>query len=383
MTEIVLLIVCAVLAVTVIALLISLKKKSGGGDDEKIIREIKRKSELDDLKNKALIDSLDRAINSQTNVMVAAEERLNKTLKDFSDKNEKQLAEMRYTVDEKLNATLEQRLASSYNIIAENLNKVAIGIGEVNKLADSVGDIKRVFTNVKVRGTWGEIMLDSLLGEMLSKEQYVKNCRLNPAVDAFVDFAVLMPDKSGVDTYLPIDSKFPIEEYNRLAAADTPEAQKLAEKGLATAVKRQADSIREKYIYPPLTTDFAIMYFPVEGLFAEVIKNDELSAYLHARRVMPCGPTNLGALLNALQVGFKTVAIENRSRELWQLLSVFKSEFIKFSALLEKTGKKLQEAQESIDLAAKRTKTIERKLKTVEISGSDSEIEPEFPINDE
>lgn len=382
MTEIVLLIICCLLAVTVVLLLVT-GKKGGNGDNAKVIEEIKRKSELDDLKNKALIDSLDRAITTQTNIITASEERLNRTLKEFSDKNEKQLAEMRYTVDEKLNETLEKRLASSYNIIAENLNKVAVGIGEVNKLADSVGDIKRVFTNVKVRGTWGEIMLDTLLSEMLSKEQYVKNCRLNPNADAFVDFAVLMPDKSGVDTYLPIDSKFPIEEYNRLVAATTPESQKLAEKGLATAVKRQADSIKEKYVYPPLTTDFAIMYFPIEGLFAEVIKNDELSAYLHARRIMPCGPTNLGALLNSLQVGFKTVAIESRSRELWQLLSVFKSEFIKFSAMLEKTGKKLQEAQESIDLAAKRTKTIERKLKTVEISGTDGEIEPEFPINNE
>lgn len=367
MTEIILIVACVVLSALTIILAVS--KKSDGG----VIREIKKKSEMDDLKNKALIDSLDRAIATQTTVIANSEERINKTLKEFSEKNEKQLAEMRYTVDEKLNATLEQRLASSYNIIAENLNKVAVGIGEVNKLADSVGDIKRVFTNVKVRGTWGEIMLDALLGEMLSKEQYIKNCRLNPAVDAFVDFAVLMPDKSGIDTYLPIDSKFPIEEYNRLISATDPEKQKLAEKGLATAVKRQADSIKEKYIYPPLTTDFAIMYFPIEGLFAEVVKNDELSAYLHARRVMPCGPTNLGALLNGLQVGFKTVAIENRSRELWQLLSVFKSEFIKFSALLEKTGKKLQEAQESIDMAARRTKTIERKLKTVEISGSDDE----------
>lgn len=333
MTEIILLSVCAVLLVIVIILLLTSKK---AGNNANVIQEIKRKSDLDDIKNKALIDSLDRAINSQTNIIASSEDRINKTLKEFSDKNQKALEDMRYTVDEKLNITLEKRLASSYNIIAENLNKVAIGIGEVNKLADSVGDIKRVFTNVKVRGTWGEIMLDTLLSEMLSKEQYVKNCRLNPTVDAFVDFAVLMPDKSGVDTYLPIDSKFPIEEYNRLVSADNPEQQKLAEKGLMVAVKRQADSIKEKYIYPPLTTDFAIMYFPVEGLFAEVIKNDELSAYLHKRRIMPCGPTNLGALLNSLQVGFKTVAIENRSRELWQLLSVFKTEFIKFSVMLEK-----------------------------------------------
>jgi DNA recombination protein RmuC len=172
----------------------------------------------------------------------------------------------------------------------------------------------------------------------------------------------VLPDKNGEKTYLPIDSKFPIEEYQRLIdSEDKTESEKL----LASAIKRQADSISLKYIFPPLTTDFAIMYFPIEGLYAETIKNDTLMAYLHKKRIMACGPTNLGALLNSLQVGFKTVAIEQRSRELWQLLSAFKVEFEKFSLLLEKTGKKLSEAQDAIDLATKRTKTIGRKLSGV------------------
>lgn len=375
MTEIILLIIVILLLLVAIALIVVGKRDGAAG-------EIKRQSDMNDIRNKALIESMDRAINAQSRIIADSEERTARAIREFSEKNEVALKEMRYTVDEKLNSTLEQRLASSYNIIAENLNKVAMGIGEVNKLADSVGDIKRVFTNVKVRGTWGEIQLETLLSEMLTKEQYVRNCRLNPAVDAFVDFAVVMPDKTGAVTYLPIDSKFPIEEYNRLAAVTDPEQARLAERGLANAVKRQADSIAEKYIYPPNTTDFAIMYLPVEGLYAETLKNDDLNAYLHKRRIMACGPTNLGALLNSLQVGFKTVAIENRSRELWQLLAVFRTEFVKFSALLEKTGKKLAEAQESIDMAARKTKNIERKLKNVEELGGEVQTSL-FDINRE
>lgn len=361
MTDILLIIAIVLLVALLIILLV--KKKT---DNSEVVGEIKKQEALSDIKNKALIDSFDRAISVQNRLIAESENRTNQTIKEFSEKNEKALNEMRFTVDEKLNANLEQRLASSYSIISENLNKVAVGIGEVNKLADSVYDMKRIFTNVKTRGTWGETLLDNLLSEMLTSGQYVKNCRLNPSVDAFVDFAVVMPDKTGEKTYLPIDSKFPVEEYNRLISAQTAEQQKIAEKGLVTAIKRQADSIKEKYIYPPITTDFAIMYFPVEGLFAETLKNDELCAYLHKRRIMACGPTNLGALLNSLQVGFKTVAIESRSRELWQLLSAFKTEFNKFSIMLEKTGKKLAEAQESIDMATKRTKNIERKLGGVE-----------------
>lgn len=361
MTDILLIIAIVLLVALLIILLV--KKKT---DNSEVVDEIKKQEALSNIKNKALIDSFDRAISVQNRLIAESENRTNQTIKEFSEKNEKALSEMRFTVDEKLNANLEQRLASSYSIISENLNKVAVGIGEVNKLADNVYDMKRIFTNVKTRGTWGETLLDNLLSEMLTSGQYVKNCRLNPSVDAFVDFAVVMPDKTGEKTYLPIDSKFPVEEYNRLISAQTAEQQKIAEKGLVTAIKRQADSIKEKYIYPPITTDFAIMYFPVEGLFAETLKNDELCAYLHKRRIMACGPTNLGALLNSLQVGFKTVAIESRSRELWQLLSAFKTEFNKFSIMLEKTGKKLAEAQESIDMATKRTKNIERKLGGVE-----------------
>lgn len=374
----IIILITAILSVVNLFLLVALllkKTKTQSGENDK----------LSDVRNAALINSIDRAFSAQNRRIDDMTAHLSGAIRDLSEKNEKSLREMRYTVDEKLSATLEQRLEGSYRIIADNLNKVALGIGEVNKLADSVSDIKKIFSNVKIRGTWGEVQLENLLSDMLSPEQFVRNCRLNASVDSFVDFAVVLPDKNGNKTYLPVDSKFPVEEYARLASAESEEAARAAQKGLFAAVKRQADSIAAKYICPPVTTDFAIMYLPVEGLFAETIRNTDLTAYLHSKRIMACGPTNLYALLNSLQVGFKTVAIEKRSRELWRLLSVFKSEFMKFSLLLEKTGKKLQEAQDSIDLASRRTRTIERKLKDVsEIGAKEAgEILPADPDGEE
>ncbi len=343
-------------------------------------RSGKEENGIHDVRFSALTENIDRAFAAQNRRIDDMTKYTSSALRDFSAANERALQEMRYVVDEKLNSTLEKRLEGSYRIIADNLNKVALGIGEVNRLADSVGDIKKLFSNVKNRGTWGEIRLDGLLSDLLAPEQYVRNCRLHTGVDSFVDFAIVMPDKNGNKTYLPVDAKFPAEEYARLISAETEESARAAERGFAAAVRKQADSICEKYIYPPLTTDFAIMYFPTEGLFAETVRNPELSAYLYKKRIMPCGPGNLYALLSSLQVGFKTVAIEKRSRELWRLLAVFKSEFVKFSALLDKTGKKLQEVQDTVDLAAKRTRTIGRKLKDVEEIG---DVAPELSEGDD
>ena len=243
------------------------------------------------------------------------------------------------------------------------------GLGEVRGLAESVGDIKKVFTNVKLRGTWGETQLDSLLAQMLSPEQYEASVRLNPLSGALVDFAVKIPSKDEQTVWLPIDSKFPIEEYERLIDASdsfNKEAEETAMKNLERAIRKQAESIAEKYIQPPATTDFAIMYLPLEGLYAEILKMPDLNEFLYRKRIMACGPTNLGALLSTIQTGFKTAAIEKRSGELWQLLTTFKYEFSKFSDLLDKTRKKLQEAQDSIDSAAKKTRTIGRKLNAVD-----------------
>ena len=288
-------------------------------------------------------------------------------IKYMTEQNAHNLEQIRQTVDEKLSSTLENRLNKSYSIINERLEAVYKGIGEVAQLAGSVADIKKVFTNVKLRGTWGEVQLSALLEQMLSPAQYRANVRIDPLSNDVVEYAVLLPS-SGETVYLPIDSKFPIEEYRRLIDAGDSgdkEAAERAQKNLERALKLQADTIAKKYIRPPLTADFAVMFLPLEGLYAESVKMPGLSEYFAQRRIMACGPTNLGALLTTLQIGYKTAAIEKRSGELWELLSAFRHEFRNFVQILEKAQKKLQEAQDTIDSAAKKTRTIDKKLKNV------------------
>ena len=288
-------------------------------------------------------------------------------IKYMTEQNAHNLEQIRQTVDEKLSSTLENRLNKSYSIINERLEAVYKGIGEVAQLAGSVADIKKVFTNVKLRGTWGEVQLSALLEQMLSPAQYRANVRIDPLSNDVVEYAVLLPS-NGETVYLPIDSKFPIEEYRRLIDAGDSgdkEAAERAQKNLERALKLQADTIAKKYIRPPLTADFAVMFLPLEGLYAESVKMPGLSEYFAQRRIMACGPTNLGALLTTLQIGYKTAAIEKRSGELWELLSAFRHEFKNFVQILEKAQKKLQEAQDTIDSAAKKTRTIDKKLKNV------------------
>ena len=296
---------------------------------------------------------------------------LNQDLRYIADSTAKGVESIRLSVEQKLSATLEGTLSKSYSAINEQLEKVYKGIGEVNSLAAGVSDIKKLFSNVKLRGTWGEVQLGTLLSQMLAPNQYASSVKVDPRSDGMVDFAIRLPSRDERTVWLPVDSKFPVEEYIRLAdAADKAEAA-AALKRLAQAVKLQADSIASKYIFPPSTTDFAVMYLPLEGLYAEIARLPELDAYLRKRRVLACGPTNLSALLSTLQTGFRTVAIEKRSGELWQLLSAFKVQFEKFAAVLEKTGKKLQEAQNTIEEAGKRTRTISNKLRTVADIGED------------
>ena len=284
---------------------------------------------------------------------------LNEQLQYISANNQRAVDEIRMSVNEKLSETLETKLNESYSVIQQRLDAVTRGIGEVHSLAEGVSDIKKVFSNAKLRGTWGETQLGALLAQMLAPNQYASNVKLNPLSDQMVDFAVILPDKAGERVYLPIDSKFPIEEYKRLIDASNlcdKDAEEKAVKNLAKAIKLQADSIASKYILPPRTTDFAVMYLPLESLYAEALKIPDLSDYLGLRRILICGPTNLSALLSTLQTGFKVSAIEKRSQEIWQLLSAFKHEFTKFSDVLDKTQKKLQEAQDSIETAAGRTR---------------------------
>ncbi len=309
------------------------------------------------------------ALNQSTERRLAEIQRVvSGEIRYMAEQNAKNLEQIRETVDEKLSSTLENRLNKSYSIINERLEAVYKGIGEVQQLAGSVADIKKVFANVKLRGTWGEVQLSALLEQMLSPSQYRANVHINPLDNAVVEYAVLLPSRDGETVYLPIDSKFPVEEYRRLLDAGDAcdkEASERALKNLERALKLQADTIAKKYILPPLTADFAIMFLPLEGLYAESLKMPGLSEYLAGKRVMACGPTNLGALLTTLQIGFKTAAIERRSGELWELLSAFRHEFRNFVQILEKAQKKLQEAQDTIENAAKKTRTIDKKLKNV------------------
>jgi DNA recombination protein RmuC len=293
-------------------------------------------------------------------------------LTHLQEENSKKLEQMRQTVDEKLNATLEQRLAQSFKQVSERLEAVHKGLGEMQSLAANVGDLKRVLTNVKTRGTFGEVQLEMLLEQLLSPEQYEKNVATKKGSSERVEFAIKLPgrDDTKQTVYLPIDCKFPIEDYQRmLDAGDAGDAQAFndAAKNLLNRIKAEAKSIHDKYINPPNTTDFAIMYLPIEGLFAEVLRHSGLMETIqHDYRVIVSGPTTLTALLNSLQMGFRTLAIQKRSSEVWELLGAIKTQFKTFGDLLQKTQKKLQEASNSIETATKRTKTIERKLRQVE-----------------
>ena len=307
------------------------------------------------------------------------------SLNNMRQENEKALEKMRETVDEKLNSSLSQRLNDSFSKIQQSLESVNLGIGEMRNLANGVGDIKKVLSNVKVRGGWGEIMLSTLLEQMLAPNQYMAQVQVKKNSKERVDFAVIMPGKDGHEVLLPIDSKFPLEDYNKLIEASETLDKDLIEKSqkqLMKRIKEEAKSIKEKYINVPETTDFAVMFLPIEGLYAEVVRDVELMDTLQNQfKIVVCGPTTLTALLNSLQLGFKTLYIEKRSSELWQVLSTFKQEFEKFVQLLLKTQNKLGEANSTIELATKSSKKIAKKLgdvsQVVGIEYDDSDEDPE------
>lgn len=285
--------------------------------------------------------------------------------------NSAKLEEMRRTVDEKLHATLEQRLGQSFQLVSERLEQVHRGLGEMQTLATGVGDLKRVLTNVKTRGTWGEVQLAALLEQLLTAEQFSANVATRPESNERVDFAIRLPGKGdGAVVWLPIDAKFPIEDYQRLLDAQDrcdPAAVEEAAKGIEMRLKNEARSIRDKYVSPPHTTDFALLYLPIEGLYAEALRRPGLAETLQRDfRVSLAGPTTLAALLNSLQMGFRTLAIEQRSAEVWAVLGAVKTEFGKFGEALAHTKKKLDEASNSISKAETRTRQLSRRLKEVE-----------------
>ena len=291
----------------------------------------------------------------------------------IQEDNSRKLEQMRATVDEKLHDTLEKRLGESFKLVSERLEQVQKGLGEMQSLANGVGDLKKILTNVKTRGTFGEIQLGSLLEQILAPEQYACNVETHAGSGQRVEFALRLPGRDGTPegcVWLPLDAKFPQEDYQRLIAAQEAgdaSATADASKQLDRTVREMAKNIRDKYLDPPHTTDFGVMFLPTEGLYAEVLRRPGLFEVLQREyKVVITGPTTLAALLNSLQIGFRTLAIERRSSEVWGLLGAVRTEFHKFGIVLDKTKKKIQEAGNHIDQATIRTRVIERKLRDVQ-----------------
>ncbi|MCY3879971.1 MAG: DNA recombination protein RmuC [Rhodobacteraceae bacterium] len=300
-------------------------------------------------------------------------EQVGEQLGTLRDSNEEKLEKMRETVEEKLQGTLEKRLGESFKLVSERLEAVQKGLGEMQELATGVGDLKAVLTNVKTRGNWGEIQLGALLEQVLAPTQYVSNAMPNPQTREIVEYAIKLPGPDNDDckeVLLPIDAKFPQEDYNRLIDASEcgdAEAAQQASKGLLRSVEKFARDIRSKYVLPPHTTDFAILYLPTEGLYAEIVRSPVLLEKLQREfRVVVAGPTTLAAILNSLQMGFRTLAIEKRSSEVWTVLSAVKTEFGKFGDVLDKVKKQVATVSATLEKTDTRRRVMDRTLREVE-----------------
>lgn len=322
----------------------------------------------------AILDTVrkeeERTERLQTNVyegFATLTTELKNSLKELNESNEKQLDKMRATVDEKLNENLDNSFQKSFKMVSDRIDAITKNFGEMQTLTSGMSDLKRVLSNVKTRGTWGEMALDNLLSQLLTPEQYDKNVALTKSENADrVDFVINLPGKTSDKVMLPIDAKFPLETYQHVLDAQNEVQIKEAKQALAVRLRAEAVSIKSKYIRVPKTTDFAILYLPIEGLFAEAMQirglSDEL---LNNQRIILAGPTTLAALLNSLQMGFRTVQIEKRSSEIYKLLGAFKKDFETFCQILEKTQKKLGEVTTEIERAGKRTEYIQKRLDKV------------------
>ena len=320
-----------------------------------------------------LVNTVGELGKSQDTQLENVRKTIHDRLEAMQTSNEKKLNQMRNTVDEKLQSTLEKRLGESFNQVSKRLEEVQRGLGEMQELATGVGDLKRVLTNVKTRGTWGEVQLGAILEEILTPDQYSLNVQLNEDSREEVEYAIRLPgndDDPNSCVWLPIDSKFPLADYERLVqaseAADKDEIEKATGTFLAT-VHNEAKTISEKYIAPPKTTDFAVMFLPTEGLYAEVLRSPgEVAHLMHRYRIVAAGPTTLAAILSSLRMGFRTLAIEKRSSEVWEVLAAVKTEFGKFGDVMAKLKKQLNTASNTIDQTQTRTRAMERQLQTVE-----------------
>jgi DNA recombination protein RmuC len=399
-------ILLAISALLLIAVLIKLKTDGSSGVEEAVREELRLGREESERASKNLreevsagqklsmdtmvrtigemgksqndqLNSIARLIQELTESNRTGIEKLRSTidaqLKHLQESNEKKLDQMRETVDEKLQSTLEKRLGQSFKLVSERLEAVQHGLGEMQNLATGVGDLKKVLTNVKARGTWGEVQLGALLEQVLTPDQYDKNVRTRGDSRESVEYAIRLPgqdDNPESCVWMPIDSKFPQEDYLKLAeAADTADgdAVRKATSALLRSVHGSAKEIRDKYLNPPYTTDFAIMFLPTEGLYAEVLRQPGLVEKIQQDyRIVVAGPTTLSAILSSLRIGFRTLAIEKRSSEVWKILAAVKTEFGKFGHVLTTVKRQLNTASNTIEQTGVRTRAMERKLRAVE-----------------
>ena len=394
------LVLAGLLAIALIALLVLLLRRGGGAGDvgalERALRaELKDAREESAKAARALREEIaggqkattESLVNTLGELRAGQAERLeriegrvneltktvNERLREIRESNEKKLEQMRATVDEKLQTTLEKRIGESFKRVSENLEAVYKGLGEMRSLADGVGDLRRVLTNVKTRGTWGEIQLGTILEQIMTESQYARNVATRPGSGERVEYAIRLPgpeDDPARVVWMPIDAKFPQEDYLRLVEASEAgdaEAVRQSLAALSRSVLTSAKEIRDKYLEPPHTTDFAIMFLPTEGLYAEVLRQGGLVDQLQREcRVVVAGPTTLAAILSSLRMGFRTLAIEKRSSEVWKILSAVKTEFGKFGNVLEKLGKQLDTAKKTVDETGRRTRAMGRRLRGVE-----------------
>jgi DNA recombination protein RmuC len=336
---------------------------------------LKRMSEIATMQKDQLTtfsNQLNQLTKSNEDKLDKMRETIETKIRHLQDENSKKLDEMRATVDEKLQTTLEKRLGESFKQVSDRLELVHQGLGEMQTLASGVGDLKKVLSNVKSKGVLGEYQLENILDQLLTPSQYARNVKTKAGSNANVEFAIKLPGREDKNTevWLPIDAKFPTEDFqNLMEAYEIGSIEKIAEhkKLMAARIKLFAKDINEKYIDPPNTTDFALMFLPFEGLYAEVLRIAGLFEDIQrVYKVVITGPTTISAFLNSLQMGFRTLAIEKRSSEVWELLGAIKTEFSNFGSILEKTHKKLQEASNVIDQASTRSRAIERRLKNVQ-----------------
>jgi DNA recombination protein RmuC len=402
-----LIIIGAIFAANIIFYLIfSYKRRGSDAEQEKLLRE-EMKQNREEMTNTLVRlmgetrkdqnerqESIGKRIGELTDsnekALGSMRDKVEERLKDIQDSNEKKLEKMRETVDEKLQSTLEKRIGESFKRVSEHLEAVHKGLGEMRNLANGVGDLKKVLSNVKTRGTWGEIQLGNILEQIMTHDQYGTNVATRPGSSERVEYAIKLPgpeDDPDACIWLPIDSKFPQEDYIRLVDASEAgdvDAVNQATGALRNAVLKSAKDIRDKYIDPPNTTDFAIMFLPTEGLYAEVLRQPGMVEQLQQdMRVVVAGPTTLSAILSSLRMGFRTLAIEKRSSEVWQILRAVKTEFGKFGGVLDKLGKQLDTAKRTVDETGVRTRAMERKLKGVEtLPGVESTKLLELPEED-